>query len=305
MKIGILGSGFGLYGYLPAMLACGREPIFLPERYRAVLVNRDDVGHLINKILWCRDDDALLDCVDAIVVARRPADQVRIAADCCARSNIQRVLLEKPIAPNPEAADALIEDLIGAGKMLRVAYTFRYTDWGKHLLQARDRGDLDGPVQLAWHFRAHHRKTGAPTWKRRVSMGGGAMRFFGIHLIALLSELGYTEVLSSEAGSEHPDEADNWQAAFAGPNLPPFHVDVDANASRECFAIGYDGTAISLSDPFQTEAPSGKLDRRVKGLVELCSDFLQGQTASLPWYRAALRLWSGAEGVARRVSGTG
>lgn len=305
MKVGILGSGFGLYGYFPAMLACGREPIFLPERYRAALLKRDDVGSLVDKVQWCSDEERLLDCVDAIVIARRPADQVKLVADCCARGNIRRVLLEKPIAPNPEAADRLTEDLVGAGRSFRVAYTFRYTDWGKHLLRSRETGGLDDTVKLVWHFLAHHKKTGKHTWKRQVSMGGGAMRFYGIHLIALLSELGYIGVSTSETGSEHPDEADSWRATFTGPNLPPFEIDVDANASRDCFSVGYGATAISLSDPFQAGASGGKLDRRVRGLAELCSDFLQDEPASLPWYPASLRLWSRAEEVTRPVSGMG
>lgn len=304
MKIGVLGSGFGLYGYLPAIVACGSESIFLPERYRAVLLNRDDVGHLADKVRWCRDEEALLDCVDAIIIARRPADQVKLVADCCARSNIRRVLLEKPIAPNPKAAARLIDDLAEAGRSLRVAYTFRYTDWGKRILQARDTGGLGDAVRLVWHFRAHHKKTGAPTWKRQVAMGGGALRFFGIHLIALLSELGYTDVSDSQTGSEHPDEADSWQAGFTGAKVPPFQIDVDANASLECFSISCGATEIGLSDPFQAGAASGKLDRRVAGLTELCSDFLRNEPASPPWYRTSLQLWSKAEEVTRRVCGT-
>ncbi|WP_342740144.1 Gfo/Idh/MocA family oxidoreductase [Bradyrhizobium sp. B117] len=305
MKVGILGSGFGLYGYFPAMLACGSEPIFLPERYRAILLKRDDVGHLVDKVQWCADEETLLDRVDAIIIARRPADQVELVADCCRRGNIRRVLLEKPIAPNPEAADRLVEDLLAAGKKFRIAYAFRYTDWGKQLLRARVKGGLDGAIKLVWHFLAHHRKTRAPTWKRHVSMGGGAMRFFGIHLIALLSELGYTDVLTSQISFEHPDEADRWQATFTGPNLPLFEIDVDANASREGFSVGYSAKAISLSDPFQAEDSAGKFDRRVRGLAELCSDFLQDEPASLSWYRGSLRLWSKAEEVTQRVSGIG
>jgi predicted dehydrogenase len=302
MKVGILGSGFGLYGYLPAILACGGESIFLPERYRATLCNREDVGHLTGRVHWCADEQELLGSVEAVIIAKRPADQVTLVAACCARENIERVLLEKPIAPNPQAADTLLEDLLRAGKRVRIAYTFRYTGWGQHLLRARHAGELDGPVRLAWHFRAHHRKTGAPTWKRQVSEGGGALRFFGIHLIALLSELGYTDLLTSTVRSEYADEADLWQAVFTGTGLPAFEIDLDANASPAAFRVCYAGKAISLSDPFEAEASGGKFDRRVTGLAELCSSFLQDEPASLSWYRASLRLWSRAEEATLRVS---
>ena len=301
MTIGILGSGFGLYGYLPALVdGCGQE-VLLPERYRHFLSGRTDVAHLADRIRWCPDETAVLDAADALVVARRPADQDALVNACLERSSIKRLLLEKPLAPRPELSTSLIQRIPASGRALRIGYTFRYAAWAKGLLVAREKGGLHEPVELVWHFQAHHVRTGAPTWKRQVSMGGGAIRFFGIHLIALLAELGYSGVAMSEVSSDRPDEADWWRATFTGPALPAFQIEVITDTLAACFSVRCGENAIRLPDPFADAPIAGEFDRRVAGLTELCLEFLHGQANLLPWYMPSVQLWSEVERVTKQV----
>ena len=61
MRVAILGSGFGLYGYLPAIAVGCRQHVVLPERYRERMRLRADVGDLTDSVEWAASDDAMLE----------------------------------------------------------------------------------------------------------------------------------------------------------------------------------------------------------------------------------------------------
>jgi predicted dehydrogenase len=149
----IFGSGFGLYGYLPALIELCGQRVVLPARYRAHLQSRDDVGYLADSVEWARDDADALARSDAVIITRRPEDQVRWVDRYLKLESVQKLLLEKPLAPNPAAARQIIESLEYSGKMYRIAYMFRYTDWGHRLLASRRLPPL---LEFDWRFEAHH-----------------------------------------------------------------------------------------------------------------------------------------------------
>jgi predicted dehydrogenase len=304
MKVAILGSGFGLYGYLPAVASGCGEQVLLPERYRAKLRDRRDVGHLADEVVWESNETAVLDAADAVIVTQRPSDQVRWVGDCLTRPNVKRILLEKPVATDPDTAAVLLDQLARHEKTVRIGYTFRYTPWGRELLAGKVVAERV-PVEIDWLFRAHHYATNAQNWKRNVSTGGGAVRFFGIHLIALLAELGYVGVSGSEVASAYPDEAERWQATFEGHERSLCRVNVDSNSPTDLFSIRVGAKTIRLRDPFQEFPTDNGLDRRVSGLTELCRDFLHGDAGFPAWYRASVELWATVERLTRQMSNSG
>ena len=132
------------------------------------------------------------------------------------RSAVQRFLLEKPLGPDPASALALFDALEQAGRAMRLGFIFTYAPWVDSLRDWIAEADEDAQLVIDWRFRAHHYATGLDTWKRRTSAGGGALRFYGIHLIALMAELGYASLSSSRVWSRHDDETEAWEASFAG-----------------------------------------------------------------------------------------
>ena len=227
MKIGILGSGFGLYGYLPALAAGLSARVLLPELYRERLAARADIGHLAAGVLWEPDLAGMLDAADAVVVAHRPAEQPHWVEACLERTSIRRLLLEKPLAPTPAEASDILDRVASRGVLLRNGCTFRYTGWAQALRRAlSESGSAGPPVEIDWRFRAHHYAFGLANWKRSVSAGGGVLRFYGIHLLALLAELGYRTVTGSAIAADARDEAEAWRAHFSGPGLPVCFVRV-------------------------------------------------------------------------------
>lgn len=296
MKVAILGSGFGLYGYLPALrsLSC---KILLPNRYRAVLESREQLAGFADDVTWVADEAMALDLAEAAVVVRRPVDQVELIGELLRKPNLTRLLLEKPLAPSPITAARLLDQIERSGKIVRVGYAFGFTDWGQKLIQA---GPHPSDMQIRWQFRAHHYSTGQSNWKRFDSEGGGALRFYGIQLVHLLAMFGFDAVVSSCITSERSSEAESWRATLSNRRHTRCSLILDSNSTQTRFAVDtpQPGLSVSLADPFG-EA-SGVQDRRVPTLTSLCREFMAAEQTSLPSNRKTVALWQAIEDVTIR-----
>ncbi len=307
----ILGSGFGLYGYLPALVDGCAQRIVLPERYRASFFARSELARFASGVQWELDESAALDCADGVVLALRPLDQNEWLHRCLARSNIERLLLEKPLAHSPEAAAATFDDLIRSCKVFRIGYTFRYTPWGMQKLSALGSTRRSGSLSIQWSFCAHHFRHDLQNWKRFNATGGGVIRFYGIHIIALLAEIGYREVFLSRAFGSSPDEIEKWMAVFTGSGLPECEVLVDTRSNVNKFlveqssnpSVGQTTTVFAnLSDPFDLESKSCQLtriDQRVPILSRLCRSLWEEGANDYEWYDATIKLWRRTEDKTR------
>lgn len=296
MSVGILGSGFGIYGYLPALVKLGK-PVVMPVRYREKLLGRPDSRLFDAGIRWVEDEAELLRVAESVIITQRPEDQVLWVKRALHEPRISRLVLEKPLAPTPDMAEDLIGTLLSSGRSFRIGFTFRYTEWATAVRIWLAHADAGATLSCRWRFRAHHYAAGLENWKRRPSQGGGALRFYGIHLIALAAELGYDTIDGSRVEANAEDEARIWRATITGPNRPNWHIIVDSNAPEPLFAVDGSGPAsaqaleIALRDPFDDLPSLPGLDRRVGMLSQLCNSlFSDGQT-HLPWYRASVDLW--------------
>lgn len=302
--IAILGSGFGLYGYLPALVQeCGQD-VVLPSDYRPRISQRDELAPFVKRCHWRPTREAALGAADGVVIALPPEEQANWARRCLARPNITRLLLEKPLAESPAAAASLLCDLSASGKPFRIGYTFRYTGWGEHLLDALRKGDRGGELLMTWTFLAHHFRHDLRNWKRFSERGGGPIRFYGIQLIALLAEAGYNEVISSHSFGAHPDETEQWDASIVGPDLPRCHIQLHTRSEASVFSVevrsNSGGEATSRlfhnGDPFSAERCGGsELDRRVPTLGRLCKSVWGSTETDIEWYDAAIHLWGAVE----------
>jgi predicted dehydrogenase len=301
VKFAVLGSGFGLYGYVPALISGCDQQVCLPERYRIGLRERTDVRHFEDKIQWCSDDAVILKEVDAVVISRRPRDQEQLIRRCVEIPNIRALVLEKPLGATPSSALAALETLEASGKSYRIAYVFRFLPWAAQLKQALDRQQIHGLVKIVWRFKAHHYAHALENWKRTVSEGGGALRFFGIQLIGLLAEIGYRDVANTQIVSSGRDECEAWSAEFSGEGLPRCWVAVETNSAERHFSIETDesgassGRMVDLEEPFQQCARIGVFDGRVAVLTELCRELIDGRDTNHGWYRESVALWDQCE----------
>jgi predicted dehydrogenase len=303
--VGILGSGFGLYGYLPAVVDLG-EQVVMPANYRKKLLGRADVRCLDRRVEWALGgDEEIFATVDTLIIARRPADQVRAVHLALMATSVKRLLLEKPLAPSPAAAAGILDSLEKAGRSIRIGFTLRGTAWAERLAVWVEGAAPGSTLDIAWQFQAHHYVNSLQNWKRRVSDGGGALRFYGIQLMGLLAELGYDAVLASEVGSNGPDDAARWTATITGPGKPSCRLAVDSRNSNALFVMTGESSAHSrsgfelrLSDPFEEARVEGPRDRRVALLSRLCKSLLREPSGTPAWCRRSVGLWQDAEAIA-------
>lgn len=304
----ILGSGFGIYGYLPALVDGCAQRIVLPARYRARFCDRPELVRFSQDVDWTENENTALSCVDGVVLALRPINQSEWLPRCLAHTNINRLILEKPLAHTPEAAAVILEQLFRSKKTFRIGYTFRYTSWGERLLNSLNTlEDNNSSISIHWGFLAHHFRHDLQNWKRSNAAGGGALRFYGIHLVALFAEIGYREVNVSRTFGPFEDEIEKWFAVFTGNGLPECTVIVDTKATISSFRVEQVINTIEgkttkifaeLNDPFNSGLETfqkSNIDQRVPILEKLCCSLWQEEEKEYEWYGATITLWKAIE----------
>lgn len=304
----ILGSGFGLYGYLPALIQAGVQQVLLPERYRARFFERPELISFEKNLQWEKDESTALEHAEGVVLALRPIDQEKWIPYCLSRSNIKRMILEKPLAHSPEVASRLLDNLIQSNKDFRFGHVFRYTVWGQQLMGNLTTNHTGADfLSMHWSFLAHHFRYDLNNWKRFISSGGGVIRFYGIQVIALLAELGYRNVISSQASGVSADEIERWTATFDGAGLPRCKILVNTKSEMNRFQIEQatkTGTGsrpilvINQGDPFDEASIANEfnnMDRRVSLLSQLYRSLDEKNASYYEGYRAAIKLWMSIE----------
>lgn len=302
----IVGSGFGLYGYLPAVAEAFGEPVLLPESYRAKVEARPELQPHRGAIRWTADSDSALDQATGVVIATPPRRQVEVAMRCLARPRIGTLVLEKPLAPTAGEAHALLDALRRSGRRYRLGYTFLHTAWARNLslppgaapsgTGSNSVGPGRGsPLSITWTFMAHHFVHRLHNWKRVHAEGGGALRFFGVHLLALLARHGYRVVKESTLEGEVAGEPERWRAAFSGDDLPDCRVLVDTRCAKTQFRIGAGVPLVDLADPYADERVAGGDDRRVGVLKRFLASLEEPDAGFDRFYGEVDQLWRATE----------
>lgn len=332
-----MGAGFGLYGYLPALVKGLGQPVVLPREYRAEVEARAELRNCLSRIEWAESTASAIASSDGVIVAVPPLLQPSIVKDCLRAGRPKRLVLEKPLATTPSASIELLAALRSSKLQFRIGYNLRFTAWFANLQRAM--ALVDGQLAIGWKFMAHHFQHDLSNWKRKESEGGGVLRFYGIHLIALLAELGYREIsISRILGGR--DEPERWCAQFVGHELPPCRIEVDSKSRTPAFTIKVenadrreqgDGVAVvqapaeptspvgcearqvvhsnlslivDLQDPFDREVPNDLTlghDRRVGVLTRLLRTFEDEDLRHVELYESVNTLWSLVEASSQRV----
>lgn len=272
---GILGGGFGLYGYLPAVAAHTKGPIYTLAHYRGTIRERKDICAYEGRLAYKEDAKAIMAQCNAVIIALRPVDQEAILQEMLDQNWQGVAILEKPVARNPARAIALLERLSLSGINYRVGFTFGVTAWFGRLQEflAENEGR---PVLLEfqWRFLAHHYRHSVDTWKRHPDQGGGALRFYAIHLIALLAKCGFVTPVSSRRATTESGEEPQCQFTVAkGDWRATVLCDSQWSGQQEFrlrgVVTGGPTWEISLDDPLRKSfpGPEGKTDFQVDARV--------------------------------------
>lgn len=155
----------------------------------------------------------------------------------------------------------------------------------------------DADVTLRWTFLAHHFRHDLDNWKRVDAQGGASLRVYGIQCIAVLAELGFSQVLSSRLGGQKAGESEIWEAQFARDDGARLTLYLDTRLDRqEFFITAKDGSPITRqSDPFEREPNPAGLDRRIAMLRGVYDTFSEDSRDWLCRYQRINRLWLAIE----------
>jgi len=175
-KVGILGGGFGLYGYLPAFANLEYE-IFTLSKYESFVKKRADLNQYIKGINFLKEED-LINKVDYICIARNPESQYEFIVNY-KNFEFNHLYLEKPIGHNAAAYKKCLENLEIQKTKFSVFYSLTYMDWYSNIVEEIMQG-IDKSFQIEWKI-----KQSASTWKQNSSKGGGLLKFYGIHFIKM------------------------------------------------------------------------------------------------------------------------
>lgn len=265
-RFGILGGGFGLYGYLPAVQSLGFKPL-LPLRYRELVLRRSEIEHLNSSIEYYEDETELIRDAEYIVVARTPFHQYDLIENHHdLLSEKKYVFLEKPLADSSLHYSQVLKRLDENKIKFSVGYLFRYTVWYRNLLSTLS--SKSDKFQIVWRIP----KVNSP-WKNDSSLGGGALKFYGIHLLCLLLDIGILEkniVTYEDDSSFQIITSDDLSHEFRGLLVnenPSFKVTNQVNGE----------VIFSDCTPFGPKPKLGNPDPRVNFIRQYISDELSSE----------------------------
>ena len=274
----IIGYKFGIYGYLPSLINCGYNNIFINQQGKDYISNLPKLKHLTKHIETIKDYESKENIIKNIILAIPPCEQNIVIKSKLNLNQVKNLILEKPLAASPKEASILLDYLNYKKINYKINYSFLYTNWFPKTKEKVLGLGLDTCVTILWRFKAHHFVNNLNNWKRFHSLGGGALRFYGVHLIALLSDLGYEEVEKSIAYKMADDELYKWTCFIPQyKNLPNIKITVDSNSNENNFNISYikydiKKDILTTSNPFALENIINGYDNRVSPISKFIKD---------------------------------
>lgn len=278
--IGIIGSGFGLYGYLPAVLN-QESNVLLVEKARQTFSQRHELQPFADRVVWVDDVEELFRQAHTLIIATPPALQETYLRQAVGVESIKNFILEKPLATDPERSASLLELLQKHKKNFRINYSFLYTDWFarlQELVESEDKNDRF-EIDIFWNFKAHHYARDISSWKRSSDAGGGAINFFGIHLIAVAARLRFNRILSAETSGVQ-DDISLFESALIRQSGDVFRLWVNTNSETSLFKVivrksasaDQSVTIFASESPFEPPLQINELDVRVPVLTRVIND---------------------------------
>ena len=264
MKIGIFGSGFGLYGYLPAFTQLGFQDILLPSRYKAAVVARKELANQAKHVSFLSDDGLIQRNADHIVICKNPEIQTK-----CIKSGLEpnkTFFLEKPLGTTLTSYESNLAKLEGLN--FNVAYLFKYLPWANDF--------KSGNLTIDWEIKKQQYG-----WKSEENLSGGLMLYYGIHIYALLVDLRVEDKFDI-----YFDDNINQSLIYKSSNAS---IKLRWGLEDQFLVFGEDSHRRSIEikqeNPFGGKNLKGEADNRIPFLAQYISQTLEKQKDSFPLER--------------------
>lgn len=257
ISIGIIGSGFGLYGLLPAFHSlpncqvvafCGKESPRLLKTIKE-LCPEGTIQHYQN---W----EEMLECneLDAVAIAVPPTAQYQIAKTALEK-NIH-IFAEKPLTALLTHAYDLLDLAIRKKVTHGIDFLFPEIDvWqmAKKMLDEKKFGKILH-VTVNWDFRSYDIRQKISSWKTDSSLGGGALSFYFSHVLHYLEYFVGTITSLQSCFSHSPDSLNGGEVGvdldleFTGGATGFAHISCDSDQMRHQLIFTCQSGQISLEN---------------------------------------------------------
>lgn len=286
--IAVLGSGFGLYGHLPALVGLGCSVGTL-ARYRPLLEERIELRDLAGRVRWLEHEDAVLDA-EVVVLARRPADNAAVVDTLARRGWKGQLVLEKPVGPDPMQAQALSARLDRAGWRWSVPYLFLFCDWFQELRRA-----VQAPqgcaARIVWR---HAQSPAVRSWKQQPAEGGGALAFYFIHALAVAEAILPEATQTIRCTRNAAGNVNLGMSSTRGASSLHTELSVTASPAEPSFEVQVaESVLMRHTSPFGRVPARGCSDPRIPVLAQFYEHVVFGaQPQSSAFHARIHQLWS-------------
>ena len=268
--IGIIGKGFGVYGYLPALIELNKKVLVLNE-CENLLLKRKELRKYLRVINFCENEEELFERSNNVVLATTPLKQELYVNKIINNyRHISTLYLEKPLCSNPKKSTNLLLYIRENGVKVCVDYNFLLAPWFykiKELIENKSKS-----FEIEWGFTANYLKENSKSWKSKDSEGGGIINFYGIHLIAVAAALKLNLIRSKL--SLNLGKLSIWEAEFENQGVS-LKVKISIESSDNYFIVKETESSVNivmLNNPFSEKSiDPKKLDPRISILKTLIS----------------------------------
>lgn len=255
--IGILGSGFGLYGYLPAICQVSNEKVYLLKKAKQILLNRPELTKYYDRINWLDSSSEIICKSNTLIVAYPPEYVYSLIGAIESSTTLRKIIVEKPICHDSTTALKFISRVKDKKIKLLSGFIFIYTEWYEHLV------NNNSDINIIWKFIKKSSLSSDLTWKYSSDKGGGALKMYGVHILSILA------ILKAEPVEVLQNNDDIFRAIFKTKNNICININIELNNTESNFIIE---NITSLETPFGKQNEKYDEDFRVKYLIKMLID---------------------------------
>ena len=196
MNFLIIGSGFGIYGYLPAIYKNSKK-IFLNIKYKKKIEKRVELIRYLKKVIWYFDIKDIKNKINYVVIAQNPKKQFLIIKKLLCFFKPKHIFLEKPISNTPNESLKFVKFLKKKKIRFSVGFLFTYLKWYKYI---KENLSSNQKFEINWRIKFNKKNN---LWKSNHKEGGGLVRFYSIHFFRLFHNLNLTKIHKVLVNKKH------------------------------------------------------------------------------------------------------
>lgn len=216
LNVGIIGvGGIAQNRHLPALMELG-EKVSLTAVSDVNKIRVEEVAATYQIPHTFTDYNDLFAEVEAVIICTPNKFHAEIAI--AALTAGVHVLCEKPMAMTVKECEAMLEASSKSGKLLSIAYHYRYTDAAQVAKRSVNEGEIGDPLVTRVQALRRRKVPGWGVFTNKELQGGGSLIDYGCHLIDLslwlLGDPKPVEVMGTTYNrlSKTPNQINDWGA---------------------------------------------------------------------------------------------